>query len=540
MWGFLFLLILVPLSVFAKKTVCTITLNSDNEKKVFQSKFKNEDLKFVELTDYAKGLKNRDQWFSKACESGVQCDSLIISGHFAGTFFGQDTDLTLPLETLNQKSCSKQCQGILNNPSEVYLFGCNTLAGKGKDSRSPQEYRQVLIEDAISEEYADRIVASRYSPIGEAFVDSMQKVFSGVPQIYGFDSVGPSGKNVEPKLKSYVSKIPNYSDRLNQMMAMKVLAQIKRTNDVGSKFGTPWGESMTGTAFNSCSGNLPEERKECGLIDPNKSTQEKLLLAESLLNSPERKKYFLSVEEYFKDIDPKKLSADDRAILKRISAQTEAANELRAAMPKLAATPELKYKMMDLGQKLGWIDEHFMGSEYQNQLQAAAKTGFHGEVATSLCSIKNPPEVNSANIKPEWFRSPGFITVLGCWQTTTGGKLSSYAMSELGKQLNNSDGETVASVMAMMTTSGSVAPEAQVKIAENLYSKDSGVAAAAMAAVAKIESPDPRVIQIVARGMQSSNAEERRRAAFTVRNMKLQDAELKRQALQIAPTMQPW
>lgn len=531
---------LVPTMVFAKKTVCTITLNSDNEKKLFQSKFKGEDIQFTELTKFKKGLKDENDWFAKACESGVQCDSLVISGHFGGTFFGEKNPLTLPLTELDKQSCSRSCKGILNSPSEVYLFGCNTLADKGKDTRTPAEYRRILIEDGISEENADRIVASRYSPIGQSFKASMQKIFSGVPQIYGFDSVGPSGKNVAPKLNNYLSKIPNYSDRLDELMAMKVMAQIKKSNDVGNRFAAPWTESMTGTAFASCAGKIGDDRKECGLFDSKKSLQEKLLLAENLMNGANRRNYFLSVEEFLKDKDTSKFSEEEMAILRRIGAQKEAALEFKKAMPQLTATPELKFQMLTLGEKLGWLDRDFSVSQYESQLASAARTGFTGDAASALCTIAKPPDLKPSAIKSEWFRNPGFITIVGCWQNTTGGKLTPYAVGELNKQLSGGDSEIVVSVMSMISKAGPMEPETQVRIAEHLYNKDSGVVAAAMTTLAGIKNPDARVVQIVARGLQSSDPAERKRAAFTVRNMQLQDPGLKRQALQIAPEMQPW
>ncbi|MBS1969949.1 MAG: hypothetical protein JSU04_06555 [Bdellovibrionales bacterium] len=531
---------LLPIVVSAKKNVCTITLNSDNEKKLFQSRYKGEDIQFTELTNFKKGLKNENDWFTKACESGIQCDSLIISGHFAGTFFGEHTDLTLPLETLDEKSCSRKCQGILNNPSEVYLFGCNTLADKGKDSRSPAEYKKVLLEHGISDEYADRIVASRYSPIGQSFKTSMEKIFSGVTKIYGFDSVGPLGRDVEPKLKNYLDQIPNYSNRLEELSGMKVMALISKTTEIGNNFNLQWGKAMNGTNYSSCAGRLTDDRKECGLFDKNKTMQEKLLLAESLLNGENRSSYFLSVEEFLKDKDFSKLSEDEMTIVKRISAQSLAAADLRAAMPKLEATPELKYKMMDLGKRFGWMDQGFMNSEYEKQMRAAAKNGFRGEVTTSLCSIKNPPEITPANIKSEWFKAPGFVYILGCWQSSSGGKLSGYAQTELSKQISNPDSDVATAAMTMLTDAGRVDPDTQVRIAEQLYSRDSGVAASAMTNVAKIKNPDSRVLQVVARGLSSSNPDERRRSAYTVRNLKLQDPALKQKALQIAPDMQPW
>ena len=82
-------------------------------------------------------------WFDKACASGIRCDQLVISGHFGGTFFGMSGN-ALSLSTLEAKGCSKSCEGILSHPYEVFLFGCNTLSGKEKDSRTPEQHLQIL------------------------------------------------------------------------------------------------------------------------------------------------------------------------------------------------------------------------------------------------------------------------------------------------------------------------------------------------------------------------------------------------------------
>lgn len=537
---FIFIFLMSAVS-FAQKTVCTITLNSDDEKKLFQAKYKKEaGIRFVELTDFKKGLKNENDWFTKACASGVQCDSLIISGHFGGTFFGENTSLTLPLSTLDKKSCERSCQGILNRPSEVYLFGCNTLADKTKDHRTPAEYRRVLIEDGISDDYVERIVAARYSPIGESFKTSMQKIFAGVPQIYGFDSVGPSGKNVAPKLSAMLNKIPSYSKRLEELQTVKVMAAVDNINKVASRFGSPWNDSMQGTAFTSCSGNADSRRKECGLFDVRKSTHEKLLLAESLMNGKERKNYFLGLEEFFKDKNTKDFSFDEMEVLKRINSQREAAQELKNALPKMNATLDLKFKMLNLASKLGWIDEDGLQKEYESHLKTAAKVGFRGQAVSSLCGGDNPPKLSPSLVSKDWFRQPGFLTLLSCWQTASSGGMSEFVMQGVTKQLSHPDSEMVVTAMRLLENANAWDQESQIKVAELLYHPETGVASAAMTTLATFKNPSGQILEILRRGLSSANDSERRRSAYTVRNMKIQDPDLKRKALQIDPDMQPW
>src|SRR6266704_3151273 len=109
-----------------KKTVCTITVNSPDEKEIFRRVLPQDDFQFVELVE-----RGRSDWLASACRKGVRCDVLLISGHFDdGTeFYSDRLDVreSLPVEEMERASCSDSCPGVFSQLKEVYLFGCNTL-----------------------------------------------------------------------------------------------------------------------------------------------------------------------------------------------------------------------------------------------------------------------------------------------------------------------------------------------------------------------------------------------------------------------------
>lgn len=189
-----------------KKTVCSVTINSDNEIEQFKKRLSKDLWNFIELTqiEEKEHSENPKSWFTLACEKKIKCDILLVSGHFGGTFFGE-SEFTLSMEELESNSCNADCDGIINQPKEVFLFGCNTLAGKEKDHRSPEVYMQTLLNDGFSRQQAEQVVAFRYSSFGETFSSRMSQVFANVPLIYGFYSVGPSGKNIEPMVAKYLT-----------------------------------------------------------------------------------------------------------------------------------------------------------------------------------------------------------------------------------------------------------------------------------------------------------------------------------------------
>lgn len=217
---FLFILFQFSTSLAAKKTICSVTINSDDEILSFKKNLPSSEFEFIELTTFKDSQSK--SWLRSACEAGVECDVLVVSGHFAGTFFGS-SGKTLPLRDLEKSACLEECAGIFKKTKEVYLFGCNTLAGKEKDSRTPEQYLQVLLSDGFSLGQAQQVVAFRYSPIGGSFANRMRSVFTNTPKIYGFNSKSPLGKHVGPLLNKYFQK---RASQFSSMIDTQSKAQI--------------------------------------------------------------------------------------------------------------------------------------------------------------------------------------------------------------------------------------------------------------------------------------------------------------------------
>ena len=208
----MFVLSLSPTSQ-ASKTFCSMTLNSSDEKNVFEKHLKKEGFNFVELVPDSKD----PSWFKKACDSQLQCDVLLISGHFGGLFFGQGTSTTIGLSELESASCQNSCPGILSHPKEVFLLGCNTLATQKKDHRTYSDYLHVLLEDGIPLDFAEQVVSSRYSGQGFTLEKKFAAVFPKAEKLYGFSSTGPLGAAAAPMIERYLEKVGPYSDHLNSI-----------------------------------------------------------------------------------------------------------------------------------------------------------------------------------------------------------------------------------------------------------------------------------------------------------------------------------
>src|SRR6266403_621115 len=174
-----------------KKTVCSITVNSPDEKEAFRRSLPPNKYQFVELVE-----RGRSDWLESACHQGIRCDVLVISGHYDGgnEFFSDQLEAReyLPVAEMERVSCSDSCPGLFSQLKEVYLFGCNTLNPEALKSASAEVGRS-LVRSGYSRADADRLSRTLSARHGESSRDRMRLVFKDVPAIYGFSSVAPLG-----------------------------------------------------------------------------------------------------------------------------------------------------------------------------------------------------------------------------------------------------------------------------------------------------------------------------------------------------------
>jgi hypothetical protein len=184
-----------------KKTVCTVTVNSPDEKEAFRKALGPGQYDFVELVEHG-----RSDWLESACRSGVRCVVLVISGHYDGgnEFFSDRTEAReyLPVDELERVSCNGSCPGLFSQLKEVYLFGCNSLNPQPNASLAGEVGRS-LQRAGLSRAEAERTARSLAARHAESARDRMRLVFKDVPAIYGFSSVAPLGPTAASILRRH-------------------------------------------------------------------------------------------------------------------------------------------------------------------------------------------------------------------------------------------------------------------------------------------------------------------------------------------------
>ncbi|MGE0633888.1 MAG: HEAT repeat domain-containing protein [Pseudobdellovibrionaceae bacterium] len=372
-----------------KPNVCMITVNSKDEGEVFRKKMGSE-FNFFEL---AAGEDSK--FMEKACDARITCDALLISGHFGGSFFGS-TKFRLGLSELEQLSCESRCNGILKQPKEVYLFGCNTLASKKLDSRTPEEYANVLIEHyGFSRAQAEEVAAFRYSPIGSENADRMRRVFSN-SRLYGFYAIGPSGKNVRGMLEKYLATIPNYKSYLG------------RFNPLEGPSNESIKAALKVTAFTEARGTgKTGENPVCSLGDKNKPLTEKLSWIENVMEDKNRRlQYIPNINYWLADLESKfgeNLPDTERSFLDRISVNHTAKNEtLKYTEKKIPGLLTNQIEVLNLARRLGWILDKDYHLRVKNLLSLSSTT-VDPSLADIVCSSGVRADLSMSELpRPPW------------------------------------------------------------------------------------------------------------------------------------------
>ena len=368
----------------APKTVCTITVNSPDEKDTFRRHLPPDDYRFVELVE-----RGRPDWLSSACRTGVVCDALIISGHFDGgdQFYTDRLDARefLPVTELERTSCSESCPGLFAQLKEVYLFGCNTLNAEAMRSASAEIVRS-LVRSGHSPADAESLARALGERHGESNRDRMRHIFRNVPVLYGFSSKAPLGRSAGPLLDRYFQSAPPGE-----------IASGRASTKLVSLFAP---SSMTVTAgLKDDDPHAGFRRDVCHFSDDRLADAQKLAFVHDVLRrDPAEVRMFLDhLERYSASLGAPQRQAPGTAAALGAIADDHAARARFLEFARDADQPGVRMRMVGLARSLGWLSPAEEHTEFLRMIADQMKRDAVGTAEVDLvCGRNEGGEAGSA------------------------------------------------------------------------------------------------------------------------------------------------
>ncbi len=426
--GLTLLLLLLAMSSVAEARrlrVCELVFNSREEIGVIESHLPASEFEIIDLsprwaahwgqpgTTAVTTASDMDgappAWLSNLCRQDIECDVVVYTGEFAGRFFGT-SGTSLSLAQLEEASCRPQCDGLFHRPQEVFLLGCNTLATKDEDSRTPQEYLDVLLDHGFDQASAERAVQLRYGPVGPSMRSSFRRIFMGVPRIYGFSSVAPSAAHDAPLLEAYFRAQGDYARHLRA---------AEGDTRVNERLRAAYGDtSLTQAPGLMASENGAEDRTlACTLYDESESVAERLRIIQRIMERGDFLAFVPAVQVFLIRHPPESFTVHERRAFTQVQAEENARAEVLGLIQALDASA-LKLEMAQLAIHLGWMTQPQFRRLAVNAARDLLRRAPVSQVVDVMCEITKDEAIGgefvSDDVPGRWFQDAEGIRLVDC------------------------------------------------------------------------------------------------------------------------------
>jgi hypothetical protein len=365
----------MPWGAIGKQTVCSITVNSPDERETFRRFLPESKYEFVDLVE-----RGRSDWLASACRAAVSCDVLVISAHYDGgnEFFSDRLEVKefLTVTELERASCSESCPGVFSSLKEVYLFGCNTLNPDPQSSASA-EIVQGLVREGHSPKEAKRQLNSLVAAHGESSRDRMRQIFNDVPVIYGFSSTAPLGPVAATSLSRYF--------RAN---GDREIAQGRPSRRLLEAFA-PFGMSVA-SGITDNDPHAEARRDMCQFADDRLSVATKLTFVHHLLQRSigEARLHLDRIQRLTAALDDPTRQTPSVAQALEDIARDAAARARLLDFARDAEQPSVRVRLIDLAHDVGWLSEGERHDELARMLrEVLARTTLGAPEVDLACSL---------------------------------------------------------------------------------------------------------------------------------------------------------
>jgi hypothetical protein len=337
---------ILPAHASGRETVCTITVNSSNEKQAFSRYLPASRFDFVELVE-----RGRPDWLETARRKHIRCDILVISGHYDGgdyaggnEFFSEHVDSReyLPVDEMERVACTDRDDGLFAHLKAVYLFGCNTLNPVPLRS-AVDEIARSLVESGHAPAEAERLAREKSPRFADSSRDRMRHIFRHVPAIYGFSSVAPLGPTAATYLDRYF-RAGGAREVANGTPSTRLLGYFP-------------GHSLTVTRGSTdADADAGFQRDVCQFLDEHRSPVERVRFVHALLgrDMAEVRIYLDRLERYAAAVakQPRTPALDDALAA---LASDVAVRSRYVAFLHATGDASLRVRLIDLAERLGWF-----------------------------------------------------------------------------------------------------------------------------------------------------------------------------------------
>jgi hypothetical protein len=389
-----------------KKTVCSITVNSSDEKEAFRRSLPPDKFQFVELVE-----RGRPDWLASACRQGVRCDVLVVSGHYDGynEFYSDRLDAHefLPVDELERASCSRSCSGLFSQLKEVYLFGCNTLNPEAL-KRTSAEIERSLVRSGYSRADAERLSRALSARHGESSRDRMRLIFKDVPVIYGFSAKAPVGPAAASMLSGYFRSGGG--------------AEIGSGRVSGGLRAHFAASSLAAASGLSDSDPLAALRRDvCQFADDGLPAAQKVAFIHQLMGREmaEVRLYLDRIERYMAALGETERRSPAVADALDAIARDQGARARYLAFARDADQPAVRARMIAVAGSLGWLSPAEKRAELARmigeQLASSTLNSADVELACTLNKDRElDPEIDALQSSPAHANNAAYAAVLAC------------------------------------------------------------------------------------------------------------------------------
>ena len=404
--------------------VCSITINSDNEIATFRKHLPDSDFEFVELAKPVDGSSPEEpSWLASACESGVRCDVLVVSGHFSdtyagsfGTTFAGKPGLSLPLDALESRSCERSCGGVLGSPLEVFLLGCRTLAKGYPSEPLPKRDRELLAEHGVVRSDADQILEEiRYR--GDVSNERrMRFAFAGVPHVYGFTWTAPTGGPIAPRLGKYFRRVGDYAAHLRKIARQRAIGERGRPNAALAR-SLQAGTFAEDRGFRPSDAEFRHDAASCFIRSERNTAASRLERIEMLLDGPGFFVHLPAIAQFLGTVDRSSFGPAEAAVLDRIRRH----DEKRQATLELAnevENPLLRLELAQVARAVDWLNTDDAFRLQRAAVQRLLEPPTYGEERDVICAMdaatRERFDFRAGELSPKLYDDEFGIAALAC------------------------------------------------------------------------------------------------------------------------------